>query len=196
MIAVIILIISYLIGSIPMAFVMGKIWLKIDIRKYGSGNVGATNAFRVMGPKIGTVVLIADILKGVIAVLLAGTAGGSYLIVLAGLIVILGHTFSIFLGFKGGKGVATGAGTFVAIAPQVIFWSALIFVLMIVITKYVSVGSIAGAASLPILLIISGQPWQFVIYGLLAAAFVIYKHRANIERLRNGVEPKISERFR
>lgn len=196
MIALLVIVISYLLGSIPMAFIIGKYWRGIDIRQHGSGNVGATNAFRVMGTAAGLTVLLADVLKGVIAVLLAKSAGGPYLVVLAGLTVILGHTFSVFLKFKGGKGVATGGGTILALAPKVVFWAVLVFIAVVVLTKYVSVGSMTAAASVPILLIFFHQPWQYVLYGLVAAAFVIYKHRSNMARLRDGMEPKITERFR
>jgi len=191
-----VLVFSYLLGSIPMAFVVGKYWQGIDIRRYGSGNVGATNAFRIMGPAAGILVLAADVLKGLVAVLVARHVGGPFLVVTAGFVVMFGHTFSVFLRFRGGKGVATGAGTFLAIAPKVVFWAVVVFVLVVVLSRYVSLGSILGAASVPLFLILYHRPWPYVIYALVAASFVIYKHRANITRLRNGMEPRITERFR
>ncbi|WP_366922345.1 glycerol-3-phosphate 1-O-acyltransferase PlsY [Metallumcola ferriviriculae] len=195
MIKLLVLLFSYLLGSIPMAYMIGKFRYGKDIRKYGSGNVGATNAFRILGPAAGITVLAADALKGFLAVLIAGYFGGPFMVIAAGFIVIFGHTFSAFLKFRGGKGVATGAGTFLAIAPKSILWAVLIFVLIVLLFRFVSLGSISGAASLPVLLFIYQRPWAYVIYGLVAAAFVIFKHRSNIERLRNGLEPKITWRF-
>lgn len=196
LVKLLVLLFSYFLGAIPMAYLMGRYRFGLDVRKFGSGNVGATNAFRAMGPAAGITVLLLDVLKGFIAVILAAAVGGPWLVVTAGIVVIFGHTFSVFVNYRGGKGVATGAGTFLAIAPWAVLWAVLIFILALLLFRYVSVGSIMAAASIPIFLVLYQKPWSFVLYGLIAAAFVIYKHKTNINRLKKGTEPKITQRFR
>ena len=138
-------ILGYVLGSVPIGFLVAHYWGHIDIRHYGSGNIGTTNVFRTLGFYPGSIVLIGDIGKGVIAVLLGKWLGGEQAALLAGLAAILGHSWSIFLSFKGGRGVATGAGVFLALTPKVILIAALIWILVIAITGYVSLGSIIAA---------------------------------------------------
>ncbi|NLK00619.1 MAG: glycerol-3-phosphate 1-O-acyltransferase PlsY [Clostridia bacterium] len=191
---ILVLLLIYFIGAVPMAYLVGKYVKGMDIRKYGSGNVGATNAFRIFGTGPGLAVLMLDLLKGVAAVLIARYVGGPWFIVLASFTVMAGHNYSIFLGFKGGRGVATGAGIILSISPLILLIALIIFVIIVVVTKYVSLGSIIAAFSIPLLMLGFKQPAPELVLGLVAAIFVIYRHKPNIERLLNGTEPKITER--
>ncbi|NLO89938.1 MAG: glycerol-3-phosphate 1-O-acyltransferase PlsY [Clostridia bacterium] len=193
----VIVIINYIIGSIPAAYIAGKVLKGIDIRQYGSGNVGATNALRVLGKGPGIAVFVADVLKGVVGVYLAKAfLTDPWLIVVASLAVIIGHSYSIFLSFKGGRGVATGAGIILSLSPRVLLLALVLFVIIVVTTKYVSLGSITAAFSIPILMFIFGEPVPIKLLGLTAALFVIYRHKPNIKRLLNGTESKITDSFR
>lgn len=184
---------AYLLGSIPCGYLVGT-WSKgLDIRKYGSGNIGTTNAFRILGKGPGTLVLLGDVLKGAIAVLVAEYFTSEAVALFAGLTAMAGHNWPIFLGFKGGRGVATGAGVILALSPLGVLLLLLIWVLTILITRYVSVGSIVAAAAAPFVLGLVGQSWLLAFFGLLAGAGVIYRHKANIDRLRIGTEPKIGQ---
>ena len=200
------LIIAYFIGSIPFAYIYGKLFRKIDIRQHGSGNVGATNVLRVFGKKAGIIVLLLDILKGYLPVMMAMClvshlplfSGGldEALPVLVGIFAILGHTFTVFLSFKGGKGVATSAGVFLALSPLTIAGALLIFTIVVLITKYVSLGSMFAAVFLVITHSIifsrceSANPYIFY-FAILLSLFIIYKHKSNISRLIKGTENKI-----
>ncbi|HHX50230.1 MAG TPA: glycerol-3-phosphate 1-O-acyltransferase PlsY [Clostridia bacterium] len=183
-------ILGYVLGSVPIGFLVAHYWGHIDIRHYGSGNIGTTNVFRTLGFYPGSIVLIGDIGKGVIAVLLGKWLGGEQAALLAGLAAILGHSWSIFLSFKGGRGVATGAGVFLALTPKVILIAALIWILVIAITGYVSLGSIIAAGSLPILMLIFRESSILLFFACIAVFFVIYRHRPNIKRLLEGTEHK------
>lgn len=190
-------VIAYLFGSLPSGVWIGKIVKNIDIREYGSNNSGATNAYRVLGPKCGIMVLIADALKGYLPLYIAQEVfgqSGNELIGL-GLVAILGHTLSMFLNFKGGKGVATSLGVFLYLFPLGIICVFLTFVVVVYLTKYISLGSIIGAGLLPILALflpmregIDRVP--LFALSLIVGIFVIYKHRTNIERLLKGTENK------
>jgi glycerol-3-phosphate acyltransferase PlsY len=150
-------IISYIIGSFPTAYVVSKGFFGIDIRKVGSGNVGATNVIRSIGKKWGILVLIIDALKGAIPIILIKKFFGitsPYILIIVGISAILGHTYTIFLGFKGGKGVATSLGVMLSLTPVPILISILVFVGMLISTRYVSVGSISGAITYPLWLFI------------------------------------------
>jgi len=193
---ILVLVLNYLLGSIPAAYLVGKHLRGIDIRKYGSGNVGATNAFRVLGTWPGLLVFAADMLKGITGVFLAKAVGGPWFVVLAALVVMIGHAYSVFLGFKGGRGVATGAGIILSLSPLVLLLALILFVIIVLATQYVSLGSIIAASSIPILMLIFGEPIPFTILGFAAAVLVIYRHKPNIKRLLAGTENKITDRFR
>ena len=184
-----ILILSYLLGSIPNGLIFGKlIWHK-DLRNFGSGNIGATNAWRVIGKQAGILIFLLDFLKGAISVMLAKIFVGSALVmVAAGLLAILGHTFSIFLKLRGGKGVATGLGVIAVMMPKVTAIVFLAWLVIFLVTRYVSVASIIAAALTPILAVIFDEPIEFIILGLMAAAFIIFRHKENISRLKQGRE--------
>ncbi|NPV92198.1 MAG: glycerol-3-phosphate 1-O-acyltransferase PlsY [Firmicutes bacterium] len=182
---------AYLLGSIPCGYLVGRWFKGLDIRKHGSGNIGTTNAFRILGPGPGALVLLGDVLKGLIAVLVAEYFTSETVALFAGLVAIAGHSWPIYLGFKGGRGVATGAGVILALSPLGVLLLLLIWVLTILITRYVSVGSILAAAAAPFVLGFVEQSWLLAFFGLLAGAGVIYRHKANIERLKRGTEPKV-----
>ncbi len=184
---------SYLFGSLPIGLIVARQWKGIDIRQHGSGNIGATNVFRTVGPAAGTLVFILDVLKGFLPPLVAGRLipGSSLVMVAAALCAILGHNFSPFLKFKGGKGISTSLGTLIAIAPMVGLIAFGLWAVLLLITRYVSVGSIASALSLPLLtpLFYQGDPYRMG-YAVAACLFALIKHIPNIKRLLNGTENK------
>jgi glycerol-3-phosphate acyltransferase PlsY len=187
---------AYFFGAIPSGVWVGKSLKKIDIREHGSKNTGTTNAYRVLGPKYGIMVLLMDVLKGFFPLFLANYFGvsGTYLVFI-GMIAIIGHTFSCFINFNGGKGVATSMGVFLFLIPKVTVILIIIFIVLVYFTKYISVGSIVCAGLLPILTcflpIRPGIPrLPLVIIATIIGIFVIYKHRTNISRLREGTENK------
>jgi acyl phosphate:glycerol-3-phosphate acyltransferase len=188
---------AYFMGAFPTSYVAGRAARGIDLRQHGSGNLGATNAFRVLGWKAATPIFIVDIAKGFIPTFFFMRIDGSPLMTWAlayGAAAIIGHVYSVFVGFRGGKGVATGAGVFLALAPVAVLvglgiWAALVFT-----TGYVSVGSIVAAAALPPLVALTGPAPGVLGLSLVLAAFVIYAHRANIRRLSRGEEHRFRRR--
>lgn len=199
------IIISYLIGSIPTAYLFGKILKGIDIRNFGSGNVGATNALRVLGKKIGILVLLIDILKGLLPVIFLG----DYLVsvgvplspeatrILLGLCCISGHNWTIFLRFKGGKGVATTLGVLLGLSFRitilgkafglvVLVWLATFF-----ISRMVSLASILAGTSFPVFMFYVQGTKQLIFFSLVVAGFIILRHRANLKRIIQGKEPRL-----
>jgi len=187
-----ILILSYVIGSIPNGLIVGKMLGDVDLRQFGSKNIGATNAFRVLGPWPALLVFLTDAAKGVAGVYLGQFLVGSPLALLAGgIAAIAGHNWSVFLGFKGGRGVATGLGVIAVLSPKVTLIVFLVWALIVYFTRYVSLGSIVAAALVPILMLFLGEIYEFLIFGLIAALFVIVRHKPNIERLLKGEELKI-----
>jgi len=189
---------SYLVGSIPTAYLVGKIVGGIDIRTEGSGNVGATNVFRVMGKKWGIGVLLFDMLKGYLAVsglpLLFSSAVLDFFLtrLVFGLAAISGHTWPLWLGFRGGKGVATSLGVILALAPEAAGASLLIWLLVFLWRRYVSLASLAMAASFPLWVLAFYRETDFIWilfpFGLGLSGFVFYTHRENLRRLREGKE--------
>lgn len=193
---IIFLIIAYFMGSIPTGVVIGKKFKGIDIREHGSKNTGATNAYRVLGLQYGIVVLLADALKGYLPVFLASLAGlAGWQLILVGLVTIVGHTLSIFLKFKGGKGVATSLGVFIYLVPNIVLILLVVFLLIAFSTKYVSLASVSAAGLFPILVLFMPVreglgKWNMFGFALIIALFVIFKHRSNIQRLLHGNENK------
>ena len=190
---------AYFLGSIPVGWIVARLFFKTDIRSKGSGNIGATNALRQFGTAVGLIVLLLDMSKGIIAVLLAKSiyGSGTMMVVICGLLAILGHVFPIWLKFKGGKGVATAAGVFIALTPISLLIALLVFIVVVAITRYVSLGSIMAALSLLAVNVISifRQPhkdYALLILVVLIVAMIIYKHKENIARLIRGNENKIS----
>ena len=188
------ILISYLIGSIPSGFLLTKYVMKKDVRKYGSGNIGATNVARVMGIKSGIIVAFFDILKGYLGVLVGQAILGSDLsaaILFVAIAAIAGHDWSIFLGFSGGKGVATTFGVILRLYPLAFLIYALIWLLLVFTTRYVSLGSILGSMSLPFTLYFSSYAGRHVFFTVLLSLFVMYTHRENIKRLLRGEENRM-----
>jgi glycerol-3-phosphate acyltransferase PlsY len=192
----ILLILSYLLGAIPFGLIIGKAWRGIDIRDHGSGNIGATNVFRTLGPGPGSVVFAADVLKGLAPVIAATqiSPGTAWLAVAAGMAAILGHTLSLFLGFKGGKGVATSLGVGIGLAPVIAAIAFGLWVLIFAVTRYVSVASMLACISVPIMMWATDRPIEYRIFGVLVAVYVIVKHRSNIVRLMQGKENRFSKK--
>ena len=187
-----ILLISYLLGAIPNGLIFGKLIWKKDLRKFGSGNIGATNAWRVIGKSAGLFIFALDFLKGAISVLIAENFLGEPLaMILAGIFAIIGHSFSVFLKFRGGKGVATGLGVIAMLMPEVTAIVFLIWLVIVFFTRYVSLGSIVASIFVPLLAIFFDEPTEFILLGALAAVFIIIRHKENIVRLSQGVENKI-----
>jgi glycerol-3-phosphate acyltransferase PlsY len=185
---------AFLLGAIPFGFLAGKL-KGIDLREHGSGNIGATNTLRVLGAGPGVAVLLLDVLKGCLPALLAQRLSLSpWWVMGAGLAAILGHTFSPFLRFKGGKGVATSLGVLVGLSPAVAGLSLLVFLLVVLATRYVSLGSLLAAVAQAVLFFVLSEELPYRLFGVLAALFVIAKHRSNIERLRNGRESKFGQK--
>ncbi|HSW31692.1 MAG TPA: glycerol-3-phosphate 1-O-acyltransferase PlsY [Longimicrobiales bacterium] len=183
---------SYLLGAIPTSYWVGKAFHGLDLRQHGSGNLGATNAFRVLGWRSAAPVMAVDILKGFVPVwFFPGPAGASFAWTLAfGAAAIVGHMFSVWVGFKGGKGMATSAGVFLALAPWACLGALGIWILVTFSTRIVSLASIAAAAALPILVALlphrGGR--SLVLFTAALAAFVIWAHRTNVRRLLKGEE--------
>ena len=199
------IILAYLLGAIPFGYIIAKYWAKIDIRKEGSGNIGATNALRIMGKKAGVTVLILDLLKGTLAVMLIGRlfyegAAGSnqlayvYIIAIA---AICGHVWTIFLSFKGGKGVSTALGVLIGLSSYdvkfglILLLALCVWFLVVYFSKYVSLASIIAAIVLPIGLSIFMRSLPALIFGIMVAFIVIYSHRQNVHRLLTNTEKKI-----
>ncbi|SHG90564.1 acyl-phosphate glycerol-3-phosphate acyltransferase [Thermosyntropha lipolytica DSM 11003] len=188
------IILSYILGSIPFSYLFSRLWGGVDIRKRGSGNVGATNVLRTLGLKVALPAFIGDFLKGVLAAFLGLKWGGEVLASACAMAAVIGHCYPIFLGFRGGKGVATAGGAVLFLMPDVLGLLALVFVGVIFMFRYVSLGSITAALVLPVLAYFMGKPQSFMVLSMVLAVLVIYKHRENIERLLSGKEPKIGEK--
>jgi acyl phosphate:glycerol-3-phosphate acyltransferase len=189
---------AYLTGSLPTSYIFGRIFEKIDLREFGSGNVGATNALRVLGWKIGLATLLIDMCKGFVVVIIAQKffPGNNIIALIVGLAAILGHVFTIFLNFKGGKGVATSAGVFAALIPVGFLIALAVFVAITALSRYVSLGSIFAAVVLTgrqiLLTILSGgKDSEILVIVIPISLFIIVKHLPNIKRLINGTENKI-----
>jgi len=181
---------AYLCGSIPFGMLLAKTQ-NIDIREHGSGNIGATNITRIMGKKAGFITLVGDVLKGWVIVFLASQwFEKPILIALAGFMVFFGHLYSIFLKFKGGKGVATGLGVFSFIMPLPTLFSSGVFILTLKVSGYVSLSSILAAISLPILGIFFKMPLPYIYLASIVGLFTLQKHHENIIRIVQGTEAK------
>lgn len=197
----ILIILAYLLGSIPTALIISKRFFGIDIRDYGSGNMGATNTFRVLGPKYGTIVMAIDILKGIAAVSLFAFLPYYYhnelerinFMIGLGLSAVVGHIFPIFANFKGGKGVATLFGMILTVQPIVALSCVGVFLIVLFLTRYVSLSSILGALMLPVcvLWIWNENEILYRIFALVIAVLVIFSHQKNIGRILRGVESRI-----
>ena len=206
---ILLILISYLLGSIPFSIIISKFFKKIDIREHGSKNPGAANVFRVVGSVAGTIVLILDIGKGFVAVFFLSKLLGEgtpldliYLQLSAGVCVVLGHIYSIFAKFKGGKGIAVGAGVLLALIPVELTLAVLVFAFIVGITKYVSLGSLSAATFICLSLITEkyvlqqNLPFILILTCFILTVLVFYTHRGNIKRLLTGTEHKIGQKVK
>ncbi len=199
--AVLLVLISYLLGSIPTGYLVGRYLKGIDIREYGSGSTGATNVLRNLGKGPGILVLTVDALKGAIAVGLVFLLSWvpetwqAWLVVLTGLGAVIGHSKSVFLNFSGGKSVATSLGVLLVMSPLVGLGTLGSFLLMLAISRIVSLSSITGAIAVVFLMWILGQPLPYIIFAACAGGYVIIRHQSNISRLLAGTEPKLGEKL-
>jgi len=192
--------ISYFLGAIPTAYIAGRLLKDIDIRKHGSGNVGATNVFRVLGKGPGIVVLVLDILKGVLAVTVVGDIFGLTEVgqrVLLALVAVAGHNWTVFLDFKGGKGIATSLGALIGLTIKIAFirpvliFTLLIWLAVFLSSGFVSLASIVAAVLLPIFMALTGQEFPLVLLGVILCVFIVLRHRPNIKRLWEGQESRV-----
>lgn len=204
---IVVAILAYLLGSISFSVIISKKMAGFDVREKGSGNAGSTNVLRTVGKKAAIITLICDILKGVVAILIALLAGriiqgldNALLVQIAGVFVILGHTFPVFFRFKGGKGIATSLGVLLIINWQIGLICLVFALILMILTRRVSIGSIAAAILFPVLVLFINQNyivaestnWSYLIFSIIVALFVIFNHRSNIKRILNGTESKIS----
>jgi len=191
----ILLVCAYLLGGIPFGYLLVKFTTGRDVREFGSGNIGATNVLRTTGRGIGIATLLLDIAKGAAAVWLAGRfTGGSVLwMSAAALAVMAGHAFPVFLKFRGGKAVASFIGAFLVLSPVPLLCVAVLFVIIVAATRYISLGSIVAAGVFPLVVWLIQRPaWPLIAASIIAGAFIIWRHRANISRLRAGSEHRFS----
>lgn len=186
---------AYLLGSVPTGLIVARVLGRTDPRSVGSGNIGATNVGRFLGKKAGITTLLGDALKGFVPTVWALAAFDSaWAVATVALAAYLGHLFPIYLGFKGGKGVATGLGVFLAVSPGAVFWAAVIFALVLWMGKMVSLGSLAAASALPLILAFFKAPFAIVCLGILVGGFTVWKHQSNIQRILAGTEHRIGDK--
>ena len=186
------LILAYLLGSISFGLLLTRVYGGVDPRHSGSGTIGATNIARTLGKKAGVLTLLGDCAKGLVAVLLAQWWGSSLLIsAAAALSAVLGHVFPLYYGFRGGKGVATALGVLLPVLPLPVLGGGVVWLMVVVIWRYVSVGSILAAVIVPILAALRAAPLPLVLTASLIALLVLYTHRSNMQRLLQGREPKL-----
>jgi len=189
---------AYFLGSIPFGLIIGLLWKGIDIRKVGSGNIGATNMMRVLGPGPGAVVFVLDVMKGFVPVIAAGrfAHGIHWFAVVVGMMAIVGHTLSLFLKFKGGKGVATSLGVLIGLDPMMAALAFGMWILIVLITRYVSVASVIAVGSVIGMMFYHHSPVSYKAFAIVVWIFVLIKHRSNFKRLLEGNEPKFGQRVK
>lgn len=187
---------AYLLGSIPFALVVGRGFYRVDVRKHGSGNIGTTNVFRVLGKTAGIIVFAGDFAKGFLPVFLALRLfegdDAAVVAVLAAGAAIAGHTWPVFLRFRGGKGVATGGGAVTALMPLLFLVVFAVFWVVLLVGRMVSVASLSAVTTLAVLTVVTGQPRPYVIFTLAGTVVIFYAHRSNIKRLIRGEENKVT----
>lgn len=185
-------VLAYLVGSVPSGLILGKLFWHTDLREHGSHNIGATNAWRTLGKVPGIIVFVADSLKGQAGVLLGLSLVGTPLAaVVGGLLAIIGHSFSIFLRFHGGKGVATSLGVLTMLMGNVTIVVFVLWFTIVYMTRYVSLGSVVAGFLTPVLAAFFSYPMEYIVFTVIAAFLVIVRHRENIKRLMNGTENKV-----
>jgi len=185
---------GYLLGSIPFGYLVCRYWKGINILEHGSGNIGFTNVLRIAGWTPAGAVLAGDLGKGALAAWLGLQAGGELFGIMGGMAALLGHSFSLFLKFRGGKLVASGLGVLLVLVPEVAITALVLWLATVGLTRYVSLASILAGASVPISMFLYRESTALKIFGVVAAAFVVYRHKANISRLLKGEENKIGKK--
>lgn len=187
-------IVTYCLGTIPFAYLAGQ-YKGIDVRRHGSGNIGTTNAFRLLGPKLGILVLLGDFLKGAMAAALGFWAFGPWGGIVGGLLAMAGHSWNPLFGFRpSGKGVAAGFGIITVLMPKVMVVAIALFLLVVALTRYVSMGSVVGALTVAITVFIFPEPFAYRFFGLVGASIVLFLHRGNFQRVLKGTESKFGEK--
>jgi glycerol-3-phosphate acyltransferase PlsY len=196
-------IVSYVAGAIPFSYIAGRSFASIDLREHGSGNLGASNTFRFLGPKVAAGVLVCDIAKGFLPTFFAPayapgpTVSAHWLMLIAAFFTVIGHMFSVFVGFKGGKGIATTAGAFMALAPWAFLGAFIVWAIAFAATRIVSLGSILAALALPLVVYFTGRfglessHWSVLALSGAICIVVVVKHMSNIRRLMAGQEPAL-----
>jgi len=189
---ILILIAVYLIAAIPTGVVLARLMGSEDVRQKGSGNIGASNVYRVAGKLAGVLTLLGDTLKGFLPLLAFKTwlEPTSTQLGIASAVAILGHCYPVYLKFKGGKGVATALGIFLVLSPKAVLFALIVFILTVAITRYISLGSVLAALSAPLLILLLNHPQPIVLATLFIAALVIWRHNSNIKRLLDGTETR------
>ena len=191
--------VAYALGSIPFGVYIGRIFGGIDVRKYGSGNIGMTNVLRSAGLPAAIIVLLLDMSKAIIVVIIARILSNSYTLeALSAVVVLIGHSWSVFSGFKGGKGTASGYGALFILSPIAGIVASIVGFLLIIFTRYVSLGSIVaailGCGTLVVLSVTDHVPFEYIWFGLIGAPIVVIRHKDNISRLLNGKERRIGQK--
>ncbi|MBE0415823.1 MAG: glycerol-3-phosphate 1-O-acyltransferase PlsY [Dehalococcoidia bacterium] len=191
-----VIILGYLIGSIPFGVIIGRLTRGIDVRDYGSGSMGMTNVLRTVGAKAGVLVFVADMAKGAVAVAFAWLILGSgYGLVAGGAAAVIGHSWPIYIGFRGGRGITTGFGALLVMSWPVGLISFAIFLAVVGLSRYVSLGSMLAALAVLVFMIpfvvLDVEPFAYLVYGIIVVPLIIFRHRGNIQRLLSGTEPKI-----
>lgn len=195
MIAVLLVLGAYVLGSVPTGLWLVR-WVRgVDVREHGSGNIGTANVYRVAGPWLGSVVLVADVAKGAVPVLVCrGLDLAPGWAVAAGVASIAGHNWSVFLGFRGGKGIATSFGVLAALSPKAAAVAAALWVTAVAVTRYASVGSVLAMLSVPVSMLLWKEPAAHLAFGVAAALLGLVRHRSNLRRLVEGTELRITDR--
>jgi acyl phosphate:glycerol-3-phosphate acyltransferase len=187
--------VAYAIGSLPFAWLLARGWGARDLRRVGSGNVGATNVFRASGAAPGVLTAVLDVAKGAVSVAVAARlGGGAATAAAAGLAAIVGHVYPVWLHFRGGKGVATACGVFAVLTPVAVPPALAVFLCTVWLTKYVSLGSLLASLTLPLLAYATGSPVPMVVVACAACALIVFRHRSNVGRLRTGTERRLGVR--
>ena len=187
---------AYLIGAVPVGFLIGRAFGGTDIRRHGSGTIGATNVLRTLGRLPAVLTLLGDVAKGFCAVTVPGALlhGDARGMAAAAVLAVVGNCWPVFLRFRGGKGVATGLGAVVVLVPWAVLPAAVVFLVVVVTSRYVSLGSLLGALGVPFAALAIGYPTPFVVASLLVAAIIVARHRHNVLRLASGTEPRLGQR--
>jgi acyl-phosphate glycerol 3-phosphate acyltransferase len=186
--------VTYCLGIIPFAYLAGQ-YKGIDVRRHGSGNIGTTNAFRLLGAKLGLLVLLGDFLKGASAAALGYWAFGPWGGIVGGLLAMAGHSWNPLFGFRpSGKGVAAGFGIITVLMPKVMVVAITLFLVVVALTRYVSMGSVVGALTVAIMVFVFPEPFAYRFFGLVASSIVLFLHRGNFQRVLNGTESKFGEK--